>query len=306
MILNCLFPVFALILLGFLMRRLKLIGDRFIQTSDRLVYFVFFPALLFLKVGGSRATANIDWVLYAATLSAMVLVFLVSIASSKMLALSPKEAGAFSQSCYRANTYIGMAVVIAALGDSGAAPFGVFLGMVIPVVNVLAVSTLVIYAGPPTGMQERVLPVVRSLIGNPLILACAAGFIYSAAANGFTPFVESTLQLTAAASLPLALISIGGALKPGRLNVRLSIPLTAALIKVAVFPLVGYVMFRLFGVHGLSFKMGMIFFALSVAPSAYVLASQLGSDVKLASEAIVASTILSFFSLSIVLVLFVQ
>ena len=43
MILNNLFPVFALIGLGALLKHLDLTGEKFFNASDRLVYFIFFP-----------------------------------------------------------------------------------------------------------------------------------------------------------------------------------------------------------------------------------------------------------------------
>ena len=53
MILNNLFPVFALIGLGSLLKHLHLTGEAFLKASDRLVYFIFFPVLLFWKIGAS-------------------------------------------------------------------------------------------------------------------------------------------------------------------------------------------------------------------------------------------------------------
>jgi predicted permease len=49
---------------------------------------------------------------------------------------------------------------------------------------------------------------------------------------------------------------------------------------------------------------GMIFFALPTSTALYVLSSQLGSDTRLAAASIVLSTILSFVSLTVVLLVF--
>jgi predicted permease len=48
----------------------------------------------------------------------------------------------------------------------------------------------------------------------------------------------------------------------------------------------------------------MLFFALPTSPAIIVLSSQLNSDTEFASAAIVASTLLSFFSMSTVLLTF--
>jgi hypothetical protein len=48
-ILNSVVPIFAVIALGNLLRRFQVIDDTFIAVSDRLIYYIFFPALLFWK-----------------------------------------------------------------------------------------------------------------------------------------------------------------------------------------------------------------------------------------------------------------
>jgi predicted permease len=141
----------------------------------------------------------------------------------------------------------------------------------------------------------------KSLLGNPLILACLAGLLHARMGMTFAPFVENTLRLAASVSLPLALISIGSCLSTEALKGRLRPSLLAAAIKVLVFPMIGFGFLWVFGVNGLSFQMGMIFFALPIAPSAYVLAAQLHGDANLASAAIVLSTVLALFSLPAVM-----
>ena len=53
MVFASLFPVFALLLLGHLLKRFGLTNEAFLNTSDRLIYFIFFPMLLFWKIGGA-------------------------------------------------------------------------------------------------------------------------------------------------------------------------------------------------------------------------------------------------------------
>ena len=70
MVLNSLFPVFALVVLGVCLKHFKITGEVFLQTSDRLVYFIFFPAMLFWKIGGAKTGAGIPWRFCGAALAA--------------------------------------------------------------------------------------------------------------------------------------------------------------------------------------------------------------------------------------------
>jgi predicted permease len=52
-VLENLFPIFALMAAGKLLRHWNFTTDAFLRVSDRLVYFIFFPAMLFWKIGGA-------------------------------------------------------------------------------------------------------------------------------------------------------------------------------------------------------------------------------------------------------------
>lgn len=301
MVLNSLFPVFALILLGRLLKRLSLTGDAFLKTSDRLVYYIFFPALLFWKIGSAPLPTLATWTLCKAALCALFSLYVLSALFIRLAGVSRFKAGSFSQSCYRFNTYIGMAVIITALGENGVTHFGILIGMLIPIINVLAVSTLIWFSGEDITLRRRVRMTGKALILNPLILACLAGLCYSASFRTFPVFIENTLRLFSLITLPLALLSIGGSLTLRTLKGYFPLSLAAAFFKLAAFPLIGFAFLTAFGVSGTPFRTGMIFFALPTSTAIYVLSSQLDSDTDLASAAIVLSTLLSFVSLSIVL-----
>ena len=104
-------------------------------------------------------------------------------------------------------------------------------------------------------------------------------------------------------ALPLALISIGGSLTFAGVRGNLSLSFLAAILKLIVLPGIGWIFFSLFDVTGIPFKVGMIFLTLPASTAIYVLSSQMNSDTELASSAIVLSTLLSFFSLSFILLL---
>ena len=50
-ILQAVLPVFLVIAIGATARRFRFIGEPFIDTANRLVYYFLLPALLFYKIG---------------------------------------------------------------------------------------------------------------------------------------------------------------------------------------------------------------------------------------------------------------
>ena len=301
--LNALFPIFVLICLGKVLHHFGYTTRAYLRTSDKLIYYIFFPVLLFWKIGGSSQAAGFDPVFIMATLLALGIVIVLSLVIISFGPVTAFQAGSFAQSCYRFNTYIGVAVILNSLGEAGIAYFGILIAVVIPIINVCAVSTLIWFAEEKPRSGRKSVIVLRSLVANPLIIGCLLGLVYARMFNSFPTFIDNGLQMMSMVTLPLALISIGGALTFQGMSRNLGLSLLAALCKLAILPAAGYFSYRLLGVDGLELRVGMIFFCLPTSTALYVLSSQLNSDTELASAAIVVSTVLSFFSLSVALVL---
>lgn len=304
-VLNGVLPVFAIIGLGTGLKRLQVIDDAFLVVADRLIYFIFFPTLLFWKIGKPSPEDSVEWAFIAAILLSVFALFLASLVFVKMSRMPRFAVGSFCQGCYRFSTYIGMATVMAAVGEDGVRRFAVLIGFVIPFINVLAVSTLIWFSDKEYSRGRKTALLAKTMVSNPLILACLMGLIYAKLNTPFPAFVENTLALMSTMSLPLALISIGGSLRLTSFAGHLRYSLIAALFKLILLPVVGYLILNLLEVAPGAVIVGMIYCALPTSPNNYILSSQLNSDVDLAAASIVLSTLLSILSLSTVLALFV-
>lgn len=302
-ILNTLFPLFALLALGCILKQRGLTSEMFLKTADKLVYYIFFPVMLFWKVGSSTVGGASSIGLCLAGFLAVFTVFLLSLFYIAKGGVPGSGAGSFSQASYRFNTYIGMAIVVAVLGEEGVRHFGILIGFLIPSINVMAVSVLIWYSDQTLSVNERIRFFVRALLSNPLILGCAGGILVSRAGLIFPEFLNNTFALISSVTLPLALISIGGTLSFSGIARHGRQALNASLFKLVALPFTGFILLKVFGVSGVAFKTGMIFFCLPTSTALYVLSAQLNSDLELASTAIMVSTLLSFVSLSVALVL---
>jgi len=302
-VLNAIFPIFALLLLGSLLKRHNITNDIFLNTSDKLVYFIFFPVMLFWKIGSSTPDKGISINLCTASIIAVVIVYLLSLAAIRLFCISNFQAGTFSQACYRFNTYIGMAIVMNTLGESGIRYFGILIGFVIPIVNVLAVSTLIWHSGKKGSPLQHLKNLLTALIFNPLIIGCAAGLVFSKFQFTFPVFIDNTFTLMTAVTMPLALISIGGSLTIKGLRHNTKVSFIASVLKILILPVIGFFLLKSFSVTGIPFKAGMIFFTLPTSTSIYVLSAQLNSDTELASAAIMLSTVFSIISMSAALLI---
>jgi predicted permease len=295
-VLNSIFPVFGLIFLGIALKRIGLTHPAFLATADRLIYYAFFPLLLFYKIGAA-STVAIDWPFCWACILSIVTVFGISWICVKLFGVTDFQAGTFYQSCFRFNSYIGIAIVLNAAGEEGARILGILIGFLIPLINVLSVIALIWYSGKSYSASDRNRMLVKAIISNPLIIGCVAGIVYSNLIGSFPVFISNTFQLAGSLTLPLALLSIGGGLTLSGFREHHRNAILSAIVKLVVLPAVGYGFLKAFNVTGLTFYVGMLYFTLPTSSVIYVLSGQLNSDTELAYASIVVSTALSIFSM---------
>ncbi len=302
-ILNAIFPIFALLFIGKLIFHLNITNSTFLKTSDKLVYYIFFPVMLFWKIGSAAPDSTISFDLCIAVIIAVLIVYMLSLIAVRSFNISDYEAGSFSQACYRINTYIGMAVVMNTIGEQGIQYFGLVIGFTIPIINVLAVTTLIWFSTKKQNFSENIKLLAKALISNPLILGCIAGLLFSKVNYSFPVFIDNTFALMTAVTMPLALLSIGGSLTLNGLKAHKKNALIASLLKLLLLPIIGYGLLTFFEISGVPFKAGMIYLTLPTSTAIYVLSAQMGSDTQLASASIVTSTVISFIPLSIALLI---
>lgn len=302
-VLNSLFPVFILIGLGRILKITGFIRDEYFKASDKLVYFIFFPAMLFWKISQNPSSQGIDLGLPLAALSSILMVFLLSTLYIIKGRVTPFEAGSFSQGCYRFNTYIGMAIMVTLPGNQSVLQFGILIGFAIPVINVLSVSVLIWFSSRQFDHRQRMIYLLKAVISNPLIIACCAGILCYRFDIRFPVFINNSFNLLSMVTLPLALLSIGSSFTFLKLKGYFRLSLISSLFKLVLLPVIGFAFMTLFDVEGHAFRVGMIFFCLPTSTAIYVLSSQMGSDTDLASASIVFSTLVSMISLTLVLLM---
>lgn len=109
--------------------------------------------------------------------------------------------------------------------------------------------------------------------------------------------------MLARAALPLGLLAVGAALHLRVAFSRTALLGLSAALKLLAMPALAYGLGYTFGLHGLELVVPMLFAALPTAPSAYILARLLGGDAELMAAVITAQTVLSMFTLPLVLLL---
>ena len=296
-LLQSLWPLFALIVGGYFLRRRDFPGEAFWPAAERLNYFILFPALLF----SSLASAPLD----NPALPRLALAVLLGLGGGwlglllmrRLCGWPAARFGAFTQGLLRFNTYLGLAAIGSLYGQPGLVLAALLLALIVPAVNVLSVWSL--SAGGEVSVAGLLLPILK----NPLILACLAGVLVNLLGIGLPGGSDRLLGLLAAASLPLGLLCVGAALRPQELSGEKAALAWNCALRLLAMPALALLVARLLHLPTMESAVLVLFFALPTAPTAYVLTRQLGGDGHLMAGIITLQTLLSALSLPLVLAL---
>jgi len=288
-------PVFALVLLGFLLRRIRFPGDEFWPYCERLVYFLLFPALLVTRLSVVPLTGG----LVADLALALVLPTLLVCAGLLLVQwLAKFPAGTFSsvfQGAIRFNTYVALAVGAALDPQRGLELTAIAAAFMIPLVNLLCVSLLVLL-----GDRQRSdwgLLLARGLAKNPLILACLAGLGINLSGLALPGFVVDTARLLGQTALPLGLLAVGAGLALRLSSSQLGAIALSSSAKLLLLPLLAWVTCRWLETPPGPAGIAVMFAALPTASSAYILARQMGGDHQTMAGIISVQTLLAMLTL---------
>lgn len=293
-----LLPIFALIGLGYGLRRARLVDRGVWAGLERLVYFVFFPALLVHRLAAADFAALALGPLALAVVLAVLAVSTLAVALRRPLALDgPRHAVVF-MAASRFNTYVGVAAAETLWGSAGAATAAIILAVWVPLVNVLSVIVLLRHGERPwTGTVPA--RVVREVASNPIILACALGVAIGGSGITLPWLPDELLALVAASALPVGLLTVGAGLEFAALGTRRGALLIGVVAKLALMPAVMLAAAALVGLEARAAAIVVLFAALPASPAAYVMARQLGGDGPLMAGTIAATTVVSAVSLPI-------
>ena len=125
--------------------------------------------------------------------------------------------------------------------------------------------------------------------------------VYNAGLDALGPAapIETLFQLLGRAAPSVGLMCVGAGLdlvaaRNGKAWVMLS-----AVLKLAVMPLIALAIAQALGVTGAAAKVLIVFHALPTAPSAYIMARQLGGDARLMAGILTAQTALAVITLPV-------
>jgi predicted permease len=281
-------PIFLLILIGAVMRRWFGLRDDFWPQLDRLIYYIFFPALLFhtlshftIDVGAATPMMGVATLYMGAGI-------LLGLLAKSLFHAPPKVYAATFQATFRFNSYVGLSIAGSLHGQTGLAAIGLLMGFMVPIANVASVLMLARHSETHW---------LREIVRNPLIIATVGGITFSLTGLHMPSLFNTTLGLLSQASLPMGLIAVGSALRLQGLRQQRGTLWYGVLVKLLLIPAIAWGLATLFGLEGVYFDIAVLMAALPVSTMAYVLATRMGGDGDTIAAQVVLSTMLAALTL---------
>ncbi len=298
-------PFFGLIGLGWLAARSRFFPEEGAAWLTKFVFFFALSAMLFRFAASLDLAALFDLRFVLAYLAGSTVVWAIGMAVARWRGLPVPEAAMEAQCCMIGNTgFLGVPMLVVLLGERAVGP--VLMVLTIDMLVFSTLITLIIHASRSGGLRLRtILPVMRGIVANPMILSMVAGLIWAQMRLPMPgPFAEF-LTLLGAAATPGALFAIGASLAARRLQ-RVTASGWLSFAKLVLHPAAVGLASWACGVTPFAAGVMMAAAALPVAGNVYILAQYFGVAQQRVSAAILISTAASILTVPVVMALIGQ
>lgn len=227
-ILSALAPIFFVILVGYGAGRLRIAENHHVDGLNALVMSVALPASLFVATASAPRSEMLEQAPLFLILGLVMLLvhlawyFLVRASSDVSKADAALQALTVS---FPNLAGVGLPIAAAVVGPGGTVPVAVALAAGSIIVSPLSLIVVELYAGKPkdempAGSATQVRRALLRSVSKPVILAPAAGVLYSLAGLELAPVAKASLMLVGVAAPGVALFLTGLILssQPFRLN----------------------------------------------------------------------------------------
>ena len=288
------FPIFVLMLLGYLLKTLNIVEEKVFGGINKLIFKVFLPVLLFYNIynTGTAEVFNLKLILFI--LISVVFVFLAGIFSVKYISDENPKRGVMLQGFFRSNfAILGIPLVNYICGENNSGLASLMVAVVVPLFNVLAVISL------ETFRRGRIdfVKILRGIITNPLIIGCIIGAVFFVTGVKLPGILEKPVKDISGIASPLAIVVLGASFTFNSVKGYLREIVITVAARLLIVPAICLTAAVLMGFRGEALACLLVVFGSPVAVSSFAMAQQMDGDEKLAAHVVVFSSVFCLLSL---------
>ncbi|MCR5459558.1 MAG: AEC family transporter [Acetatifactor sp.] len=311
--LNATAPIFAMMVLGYLFRKIRLIDEKAANWMNKFTFKIALPVLVFkdLACQDFAGTWNGKFVLFCFVVTSVSIAVIALL--SKLIVKDRGKRGEFIQASYRSSAaLLGIAFIHNIYGDaaSGMGPL-MILGSV-PLYNVFAVIVLMLTAQPQGDAVSRIslgskaqdhgALIKKTLLGivtNPIIIGIAVGLLWSLIRIPQPKIFQTVVTNLSALATPLGLMSMGATFEFQKAAKDVRPALVAAFIKLFALAAMFLPIAVALGFAGEQIVAILVMLGSATTVSCYIMAKSMGHEGTLSSSVIMLTTFGCSFSLTL-------
>lgn len=295
--LNATIPIFLMMLLGMLFRKLGWMDEVFAAKMNKFVFLVPLPVLLFeqLATVDFSEVWDIKFILFCFVVTA------ISITISTVISLLWKDRsikGEFIQATYRSSAaLLGIAFIQNIYGTAGMAPL-MIIGSV-PLYNIMAVVVLSVFKpGNNSFDKALVKKTLKGIATNPIIIGIVAGFVWSALKLPMPTILHKVVSNVGTTATPMGLMSMGATFELRKATSKMKPTIVAVFMKLVGFCAVFLPVAAVLGFRNEELIAILVMLGSATTVSSFVMARNMGHEGTLSSGVIMMTTLLSAFTLT--------
>lgn len=295
--LNATVPVFAMIILGMLFKKIGIIDDVFASRMNKFVFLIPLPVLLFKDL--ATLDFNTIWDTKFVLFCFFITILCILIVTLLSFSLKNKQnQGEFIQASYRSSAaLLGIALIQNVYGKATMAPL-MIIGSV-PLYNIMAVVVLSFFSPERKGLSKEVwLKTIKGILTNPILIGIVVGILWSLLHLPMPTMLDKTVTSIGNVATPLGLMAMGATFNYKEALGDLKPALCASFIKLFGFCAMFLPLAIYLGFQGEQLIAILVMLGSATTVSCFVMAKNMGHTGILTSTVVMLTTIFSGFSIT--------
>ena len=299
--------VFGYVIAGYIIRKINIIPDRIVKWFDFSSFNILLPLALvtyFWKI--QFPTINTLHLLFSFFGSGIIVFFIGFYISANFLKFKPDDSALFGLgSCFGNSVALGIPLMYSILGPINSMPYMIlvfFHGFI------HFTYTTIIIEGYRNRNSSYIFIMLKSILGlfkNIVLFGMSLGITLNYSGIEAPLLISNMLNPLSTIALPAVLISLGFALAKFQIKKHFNIALILTFLKNFIHPSFAFIISKyLFGMGPMLVFIVTMAAALPSGSQSYYFSYRYNSLQNILSANIVLSTLVSFFTLSFLLIIF--
>lgn len=293
---NAVAPLFILMMLGYILKRLGVASKSDFDIINKLVFKIFLPVLLFYNIYTTTNIETFDVSIVLFTVLGCCVVFGLGYVFVRFAIKDNRRRAPMLQGFFRSNfAILGIPLVNSICGENVTGLTYLMVAIVVPLFNVLAVICFELFNTKKGNINIKSL--LMGVVTNPLIVGCGFGLVFFLFKFKLPVVLEKSISDISKIATPLAIVAVGGSFTFKSIKNCAKEVFITVFSRLVLIPFFAIAIATMLGFRGEALACILITFGGPIAISSFAMAQQMDCDEDVAANVVVFSSLLCILTL---------